>query len=99
MSNFRRVDRDTIAAFPRRFLQQIGTVFVQVLMLARLMGVLSTMVLDGTKLHANASRHSSLSYERTGQIGGQFQTEIAKLMARAEAADQVDAPDGLSIPR
>jgi len=57
-------DHDTIAAFRRRFLKQIGTVFVQVLMLARQMGVLGTVALDGTKLHANASRHSALSYER-----------------------------------
>jgi len=93
-------DHDTIAAFRRRFLKQIGTVFVQVLMLARQMGVLKlgTVALDGTKLHANASRHSALSYERAGQIETQLQTEVAELMARAEAADQADAPDGLSIP-
>jgi len=94
-------DHDTIAAFRRRFLKQIGTVFVQVLMLARQMGVLKlgTVALDGTKLHANASRHSALSYERTGQIEVQLQAEVAELMARAEAADQADAPDGLSIPQ
>ena len=93
-------DHDTIAAFRRRFLKQIGTVFVQVLMLARQMGVLKlgTVALDGTKLHANASRHSALSYERAGQIETQLQTGVAELMARAEAADQADAPDGLSIP-
>jgi len=93
-------DHDTIAAFRRRFLKQIGTVFVQVLMLARQMGVLKlgTVALDGTKLHANASRHSALSYERAGQIEAQLQAEVAELMARAEAADQADAPDGLSIP-
>ena len=93
-------DHDTIAAFRRRFLKQIGTVFVQVLMLAREMGVLKlgTVALDGTKIHANASRHSALSYERAGQIEAQLQAEVAGLMARAEAADQTDAPDGLSIP-
>jgi len=93
-------DHDTIAAFRRRFLKQIGAVFVQVLMLARQMGVLKlgTVALDGTKLHANASRHSALSYERAGQIETQLQTEVAELMARAEAADQADVPDGMSIP-
>lgn len=93
-------DHDTIAAFRRRFLKQIGTVFVQVLMLAREMGVLKlgTVALDGTKLHANASRHNALSYERAGKIEAQLQAEVAELMARAEAADQADASDGLSIP-
>ena len=92
-------DHDTIAAFRRRFLKQIGTVFVQVLMLARQMGVLGTVALDGTKIHADASRHSALSYERAGQIEPQLQAEVAELMARAEAADQTDAPDGMSIPK
>ncbi len=93
-------DHDTIAAFRRRFLKQIEALFVRVLMLAREMGVLKlgTVALDGTKLHANASRHNALSYERAGQIEAQLQAEVAELMACAEAADKTDAPDGLSIP-
>ena len=93
-------DHDTIAAFRRRFLKQIEKLFVQVLMLAREMGVLKmgTVALDGTKIHANASRHSALSYERAGKIEAQLQAEAAELMARAEAADQADLPDGMSIP-
>jgi transposase len=61
-------DHDTIAAFRRRFLKRIEKLFVQVLMLAREMGVLKmgTVALDGTKIHANASRHSALSYEHAG---------------------------------
>jgi transposase len=93
-------DHDTIAAFRRRFLKQIETLFVQVLMLAREMGMLKmgTVALDGTKIHANASRHSALSYEHAGKIEAQLQAEVAALMAKAEAADQADVPDGLSIP-
>jgi len=93
-------DHDTIAAFRRRFLKQIGTLFVQVLGVAREMGVLKlgTVALDGTKSHANASRHSALSYEHAGKIEAQLQAEVADLMAKAEAADQADVPDGMSIP-
>jgi len=93
-------DHDTIAAFRRRFLQQIGTLFVQVLGVAREMSVLKmgTVALDGTKIHANASRHSALSYEHAGKIEAQLQAEVAELMAKAEAADQADVPDGMSIP-
>ena len=93
-------DHDTIAAFRRRFLQEIEALFVQVLLLAREMGVLKmgTVALDGTKIHANASRHSALSYEHAGKIEAQLKTEVADLMARAEAADAADVPDGLSIP-
>ncbi len=84
-------DHDTIAVFRRRFLPQIEALFVQVLVLAREMGVLKlgTVALDGTKIHANASRHSALSYEHAGKIEAQL---------KAEAADQADVPDGISIP-
>jgi transposase len=93
-------DHDTIAVFRRRFLPQIEALFVQVLVLAREMGVLKlgTVALDGTKIHANASRHSALSYEHAGRIEAQWKAEVADLMARAEAADQADTPDGMSIP-
>jgi len=93
-------DHDTIAAFRRRFLPQIETLFVQVLGVAREMGVLKlgTVALDGTKIHANASRHSALSYEHAVRIEAQLKAEVADLMARAEAADQTDVPDGMQIP-
>jgi len=93
-------DHDTIATFRRRFLKPIEALFVQVLGVAREMGVLKlgTVALDGTKIHANASRHSALSYEHAGKIEAQLKAEVADLMATAEAADQADVPDGLSIP-
>ncbi|MGO9471828.1 MAG: IS1182 family transposase [Rhodomicrobium sp.] len=93
-------DHDTIAAFRRRFLKEIEALFVQVLLLAREMGVLKmgTVALDGTKIHANASKHSALSYEHAGRIEAQLKAEVAELMAKAEAADKADLPDGLSIP-
>jgi len=93
-------DHDTIAAFRRRFLPQVEALFVRVLLLAREMGVLKlgTVALDGTKIHANASRHSALSYEHAGRLEVQLKAEVADLMAKAEAADQADVPDGMSIP-
>jgi transposase len=108
-------DHDTIATFRRRFLPQIEALFVQVLGVAREMGVLKlgTVALDGTKIHANASRHSALSYEHASQIEAQLRAEVADLLGKAEAADQAakrtdvpggvsrtqaDVPDGMSIP-
>ena len=93
-------DHDTLATFRRRFLKPIEGLFVQVLLLAREMGVLKmgTIGLDGTKIHANASRHSALSYEHAGKIEAQLKGEVADLMAKAEAADAADLPDGMSIP-
>src|SRR5246500_4135231 len=93
-------DHDTIATFRRRFLAEIEGLFVQVLALAREIGVLKlgTVGLDGTKIHANASRHRALSYEHAGKIEEQLKAEVADLLAKAEAADQADIPDDFSIP-
>jgi transposase len=93
-------DHDTIATFRRRFLKEIEKLFVDVLKLAREMGVLKmgTIALDGTKIQADASRHSALSYEHAGKIEAQLEAEVADLMGKAEVADKVDVPDGMSIP-
>jgi hypothetical protein len=93
-------DHDTIAAFRRRFLKDIEKLFVDVLRRAREMGVLKmgTIGLDGTKTHANASRHIALSYEHAGKIEAQLTAEVADLMAKAEAADATEIPDGMSVP-
>jgi transposase len=93
-------DHDTLAAFRRRFLKEIETLFVQVLLLAREMKLLTlgTVALDGTKLHANASRHRALSYGHAGKIEAQLKQEVAELLQLAEAADTADLPDELSIP-
>jgi len=93
-------DHDTIATFRRRFLKEIEGLFVQVLALAHEMGMLKmgTVALDGTKIHANASRHSALSYEHAGKIEAQLKAEVSALLARAEVADEADVPDGMSIP-
>ena len=83
-------DHDTIATFRRRFLKEIEALFVRVLLLAREMGVLKmgTVGLDGTKIHANASRHSALSWEYSSRLEAQLKAEVVDLLARAEAADR-----------
>ena len=72
---------------------------MQVLLLAREMGMLKlgTVGLDGTEIDANASKHSALSYEHAGKIEAQLKAEVAELMAKAEAADKADLPDGMLI--
>jgi transposase len=93
-------DHDTIAAFRKRFIAHIGPLFVEVLKLARAMGMLKlgTVALDGTKVHANASRHSALSYGHANKIQKQLKKEVQQLLALAERADAADIPDGMSIP-
>jgi hypothetical protein len=59
---------------------------------------MGTVALDGTKIHANASRHSALSYEHAGKIEEQLKAEVADLMVQAEAADAAEVADGMSVP-
>jgi transposase len=75
-------DHDTIATFRKRFLPQIQALFVEVLKLARIMGMLKlgTVALDGTKVHANASRHSALSYGHAKKIERQLKKEVQQLL-------------------
>jgi len=93
-------DHDSLCAFRKRFLKEIEVLFVQVLSIAREMKLfkLGTIALDGTKVHANASRHSALSYGHAQKIEAQLEAEVKEMLARAEAADQEPLPEGLSIP-
>jgi transposase len=93
-------DHDTIANFRKRFIGQIKPLFVQVLGLAQAAGLLKlgTVALNGTKIHANASKHSALSYEHAQKIEAQLQEEVQLLMQMAEQADQTQVPDGMKIP-
>ena len=93
-------DHDSLCTFRKRFLKEIEALFVQVLCIARQMKLLKlgTIALDGTKIHANASRHSALSYGHAQKIEAQLQAEVKQLLARAEAADAQPLPEGLSIP-
>ena len=63
-------DHDTLNTFRRRFLKEIEALLVQVLLIARTMGVLKlgNIALDGSKIKANASRHSALSYGHIQQL-------------------------------
>jgi len=93
-------DHDTVASFRKRFLPQIEALFVEVLKLARTMGMLKlgTVALDGTKIHANASRHSALSYGHARKLEKQLKREVQQLLKLAEQADAATLADGMSIP-
>jgi transposase/IS5 family transposase len=96
----RHPDHDTLATFRRRFGKQFQSAFVQVLQVARenQLSRFGTVSLDGTKIHANASRHSALSYGHAEKIEAQLKAEVRELLALAEAADQSSVPDGVNLP-
>ena len=93
-------DHDTLATFRRRFLSEFSELFVQVLELAREMKLLKLghVCLDGTKVQANASRHSALSHGHIEKLEAHLQAEVQELLALAEKTDQADVPDGVDLP-
>lgn len=96
----RHPDHDTRATFRRRFGREFGEVFVQVLQVARenQLSKFGTVSLDGSKIHANASRHRALSHGHIEKIEAQLKAEVQEMLALAEAADQSSVPDGVSLP-
>lgn len=93
-------DHDTLATFRRRFLDELAELFIQVLEVAQELKLLKlgTISLDGTKIHANASRHSALSYGHIEKLEVQLKTEVQELLALAEQTDQSDIPDQANLP-
>jgi transposase len=94
-------DHDTLATFRKRFIDEIAGLFVQVLEMATEMQLLKlgTVCLDGTKIAANASRHSALSHGHIVKLEAQLKQEVQELLALAEAADTANTPDGMSLPK
>ena len=83
----------------RTFLPELKELFVQVLLLAQETGVLKlgTISLDGTKMHADASRHNAVSYKRLREWETQLRAEIEELFILSEQSDQREIPDGLVV--
>jgi transposase len=94
-------DHDTIAVFRKRFLHQLKPLFVQILIIAKEMGLLKVgkVSLDGTKIKANASKHRALSWGHACKIEKQLQAEVDELMRLAQKADSSEIPDEMNIPQ
>ena len=92
-------DHDTIATFRKTFLPELQDLFVQVLLLAQTMGVLKlgTISIDGTKIHADASKSKAVSYKRLRELETRLRAEVAALFALGMQADQGSLPDGLVV--
>jgi len=96
-------DHDTIATFRKRFLPELEGLFVQMLVMAKVMGMfkLGKVSLDGTKIKANASKHKAMSWGYANKLEEQLRREVQELLRRAELADaeeepEIDIPDELA---
>lgn len=85
----------TIRDFRALHLQELSELFVQVVKLARELGLvkLGTVAIDGTKVKANASRHKAMSYERMQQAEVELKAQIEALLQRAKSTDEAEADE------
>jgi transposase len=94
-------DHDTIANFRTTFLVELEDLFVQILILAKLAGQLKlgNLSLDGSKIHADASKSQAVSYGRLLQLEAALRAEVGELMQLGEQADQgeIRLPETLVI--
>jgi transposase len=94
-------DHDSICKFRRENGQAVKEAFVEVLRLAKQMGVLKvgTVSVDGTHMKANASKHKSVRYDRAGELEQQLRKDIEDLLQRAEQSDaEAVSEDGQQLP-
>ena len=94
-------DHDTIATFRKQFLKELQDLFVQILLLAQERGLLEmgNLSLDGTKIHADASKSKAVSYKRLKERQRLLEAEVLELFALAEKADQSATPEGMHFPQ
>ena len=94
-------DHDTIANFRKTFLPELQELFVQILLLAQVVGVLKlgNLSLDGSKIHADASKSKAVSYKRLIEMEAQLRQEVQQLLTLGEQADQgeLSLPDGFVV--
>lgn len=91
----------TLSDFRAFHLKELSDLFVQVVRLAREMGLvkLGTIAVDGTKIKANASRHKAMSYERMLKAEAELKEQIKALLDKAKAADEAEKNEPeLDIP-
>jgi transposase len=91
----------TISDFRAFHLKELSELFVQVVRLAREMGLvkLGTIAVDGTKVKANASRHKAMSYGHMLKAEAELKAQIAALLSRAKSADEAEKNEPeLDIP-
>jgi transposase len=95
-------DHDSICTFRRANHALLRSSFEQVLAMAVQMRVLKvgqvTLAVDGTKILANASKHSAVSHGRALAQIELLEKQVAELLSKAEAADSAPLEDGLTLP-
>lgn len=82
----------TIARFRVEHLEHFQSIFVQVLEIAREAGLvkMGTLAIDGTKIKANASKHTAMSYGRMKAEEEKLSDEIRRITELARGVDEAE---------
>jgi transposase len=85
-------DFRTISDFRKLHLSALQGLFKQVLQIALQAGTmkLGRVMLDGSKVKANASKHKAMSYGRMQEEEKRIKEEVKRLLAEAEATDAAE---------
>src|SRR5436305_8909206 len=85
-------DHDTIAEFRKRHLEALAGLFVQVVQLCQKAGLvkLGHVAIDGSKIHANASKHKARSYERLGETEKKLREKVEAQMEQTAVVDAAE---------
>jgi transposase len=85
-------DHWTISEFRRRHHQALGDLFAQTVTLAGKVGLVNLRhtATDGTKIKANASKHSAMSYRRMQSEEERLRQEIEQELRRMEETDRAE---------
>jgi transposase len=80
-------DHDSINTFRQRFLEEMSSIFVQILEYACSLGIfkLGDISIDGSKFKADASKHKAMSWDYAGKIEEQLKAEVEVLLGKAES--------------
>ena len=82
----------TLCEFRRRHLADVQALFVEVVHLARELGLvrLGKLSIDGTKVRANASKRKAMSYDRMQEEEQRLESEVEALLRQADAVDEAE---------
>lgn len=104
-------DHWTLNEFRRRHLEALGGLFVQTVQMAQRANIVKMghVAIDGTKIKANASKHSAMSYGRMQEEERRLREEIEQYFREADEIDEEEdrlygsrrgdeLPESLSTP-
>jgi transposase len=92
-------DHNSINAFRKRFLGELTGVFTQIVLRAYALGVVRVgdVSLDGTQVHAQASKHKAMSWDYANRLEVQLGAEVAGLLRKAEEAGNAEPVAGMKV--